>query len=57
MTDIAHFGADDDIAFARQLVTDVGVAAVPGSSFYHDPKTASLMTLLFLKHYLKPIDG
>ena len=38
MTDIAHFGADDDIAFARQLVTDVGVAAVPGSSFYHDPK-------------------
>jgi len=38
MTDIAHFGADDDVAFARQLVTDVGVAAVPGSSFYHDPK-------------------
>lgn len=37
MTDIAHFGAADDVAFARQLVTDVGVASVPGSSFYHDP--------------------
>ena len=37
MTDIAHFGAADDVTFARQLVTDVGVASVPGSSFYHDP--------------------
>ena len=37
MTDIAHFGAADDVGFARQLVTDVGVASVPGSSFYHDP--------------------
>jgi aminotransferase len=26
--------AADDVAFARRLVTDVGVAAVPGSSFY-----------------------
>jgi len=34
MTDIAHFGFDDDVAFARYLVKDVGVAAVPGSSFY-----------------------
>jgi aminotransferase len=29
--------ARDDVAFARRLVTDVGVAAVPGSSFYADP--------------------
>ena len=28
----------DDVAFARRLVTEVGVAAVPGSSFYADPK-------------------
>lgn len=34
MTDIAHFGFADDIQFARHLVKDVGVAAVPGSSFY-----------------------
>jgi aminotransferase len=25
------------VAFARHLVTDVGVASVPGSSFYRDP--------------------
>ena len=37
MTDIASFGFPDDVAFARYLVTDVGVAAVPGSSFYRDP--------------------
>ena len=37
MTDIAGFGFPDDVAFARHLVTDIGVAAVPGSSFYRDP--------------------
>jgi aspartate/methionine/tyrosine aminotransferase len=37
MTDIGAFGFPDDVTFARFLVTDVGVAAVPGSSFYHDP--------------------
>jgi aspartate/methionine/tyrosine aminotransferase len=36
MTDIGHFGAPDDVAFARHLVSEVGVAAVPGSSFYRD---------------------
>ena len=34
MTDIAGFGYPDDVAFAHYLVKDVGVAAVPGSSFY-----------------------
>jgi len=37
MTDISGFGAGDDVAFARALVSGVGVAAVPGSSFYADP--------------------
>ena len=36
MTDIAHFGWGDDVEFARYLVKDVGVAAVPGSSFYRN---------------------
>jgi aspartate/methionine/tyrosine aminotransferase len=35
MTDISGFGFRDDVEFARYLITDVGVAAVPGSSFYH----------------------
>jgi len=37
MTDIGGFGFADDVAFARHLVTEIGVAAVPGSSFYGDP--------------------
>jgi aminotransferase len=37
MTDIAGFGAADDVAFARHLVEHVGVASVPGSSFFRDP--------------------
>ncbi len=37
MTDIRSFGFADDRAFAMHLVRDVGVAVVPGSSFYDDP--------------------
>ena len=37
MTDIAGFDLGDDVEFARYLITDVGVAAVPGSSFYRHP--------------------
>ncbi|TAM81887.1 MAG: aminotransferase class I/II-fold pyridoxal phosphate-dependent enzyme [Acidobacteria bacterium] len=36
MTDISRFGFSDDIEFTRHLIEDVGVAAVPGSSFYSD---------------------
>jgi len=38
MTDIRSFGYDDDVAFTRYLVSEIGVAAVPGSSFYRDPR-------------------
>ena len=37
MTDIGVFGFADDVEFARYLVKDIGVAAVPGSSFYKTP--------------------
>jgi aminotransferase len=37
MTDISAFGFTDDVEFARHLVTEIGVASVPGSSFYRDP--------------------
>ena len=37
MTEIDGLGWDDDVAFARHLVEEIGVAVVPGSSFYRDP--------------------
>ena len=37
MTDITAFGLPDDVGFTRHLIRDIGVAAVPGSSFYSDP--------------------
>jgi aminotransferase len=36
MTDISTFGFKDDVEFVRYLIKDVGVAGVPGSSFYKD---------------------
>ncbi|MBO0857458.1 MAG: aminotransferase class I/II-fold pyridoxal phosphate-dependent enzyme, partial [Chloracidobacterium sp.] len=35
MTDISDFGFENDLEFTRHLVRNIGVAAVPGSSFYH----------------------
>ena len=37
MAEIGHFGWPDDVAFSRFLIEQVGVAVVPGSSFYSDP--------------------
>ena len=38
MTDISAFGYADDVTFVKYLVKEIGVAAVPGSSFYRDPR-------------------
>jgi aminotransferase len=38
MTDISAFGFRDDIEFTRFLVREIGVACVPGSSFYSRPE-------------------
>jgi len=37
MVDISEFGWDDDTAFSEWLAREVGVAPVPGSSFFHEP--------------------
>ena len=34
MTDISVFGFSDDVEFSRYLIKEIGVAGVPGSSFY-----------------------
>jgi aminotransferase len=36
MTAFGGLSAEDDVAFAHRLVAEVGVATVPGRSFYHD---------------------
>lgn len=41
MTDISTFGFSDDVTFARHLVKEIGIAAVPGSSFYRNPADGS----------------
>lgn len=41
MTDISAFGFKDDVEFTRHLVREVGVACVPGSSFYSRPELGS----------------
>ncbi|HQU81788.1 MAG TPA: aminotransferase class I/II-fold pyridoxal phosphate-dependent enzyme [Pyrinomonadaceae bacterium] len=36
MTDISGFGFENDVEFTKFLIKEIGVAVVPGSSFYHD---------------------
>jgi aminotransferase len=41
MTDISAFGFANDVDFARHMVEKIGVAVVPGGSFYNDPASGS----------------
>jgi aminotransferase len=51
MADISCFGMTD-VAFARYLVEEIGVAAVPGSSFYFNPADgSSQIRFCFCKKY------
>jgi len=38
MCDVSSFGYPDDVEFTKFLVKDIGVAAVPGSSFFRNPE-------------------
>ena len=50
MCDISGFGFANDVEFTRHLIREVGVAVVPGSSFYHDPTLGSqLVRFCFCK--------
>lgn len=37
LCDISSYGFSDDVAFTRYLIENIGVACVPGSSFFSDP--------------------
>jgi aminotransferase len=41
ITDVSGFGFSDDVTFTRHLIENIGVAGVPGSSFYRDPADGS----------------
>jgi len=52
MTDITRFGYADDLSFVRNLIETIGVAAVPGSSFYAQPGAGSQkVRFCFCKKY------
>jgi aminotransferase len=52
MCDISGFGAKNDVEFAMDLVDRVGVAGVPGSSFYLNPALgAKQIRFCFCKKY------
>lgn len=37
MVDCSDFDVSDDVTFCRWMAKEIGVAAVPGSSFFHEP--------------------
>ncbi len=52
MTDITRFGYRDDLSFVRNLIEEIGVAAVPGSSFYAQAgEGAQKVRFCFCKKY------
>jgi aminotransferase len=52
MTDISAFKYVDDTSFVRHLITHLGVAAVPGSSFFsHTDLGSSYVRFCFCKKY------
>lgn len=53
MADITPFGWNDDLAFAMYLASEIGVAVVPGSSFYcpDNPDGKKLIRFCFCKQF------
>ena len=43
MADISEFGFPNDIEFTKHLIREIGVAVVPGSSFYENRSMGSQM--------------
>jgi aminotransferase len=49
MTNVAGFHYRDDIEFTRHLIAEIGVAAVPGSSFYNSTLGSQQVRFAFCK--------
>jgi methionine aminotransferase len=50
MADYSAITTEADTDFARRLTTDVGVAAIPPSVFYHDRRDDHVLRFCFAKH-------
>ncbi len=57
MTDISHFGFADDVAFVNYLVKEIGVATVPGSSFYRDAQDGAQQVRFAFCKKLETLDA
>jgi aminotransferase len=57
MTDISAFGFADDVSFTQYLVKDIGLAAVPGSSFYRDPRDGARQVRFAFCKRLETLDA
>ena len=49
LADISALGWSNDVEFCRFLTTEVGVAAIPPSAFYHDGYQSGLVRFCFAK--------
>jgi aminotransferase len=57
MTDISGFGFEDDVSFTKYLVKEIGVAAVPGSSFYRDARDGARQVRFAFCKKLETLDA
>jgi len=57
MTDVSGFEFADDVQFVNYLVKEVGVAAVPGSSFYRDPRDGAQQVRFAFCKKLETLDS
>jgi aspartate/methionine/tyrosine aminotransferase len=57
MADIAHLGWPDDVTFTRHLIENVGVAVVPGSSFYSEPQLGATQVRFCFAKRLETLDA
>ncbi len=49
LVDLSPYGVTDDVAFCEWMAREVGVAGVPGSSFFHRPPATPLVRFHFAK--------
>ena len=57
MCDISAFDFKDDVTFCNYLVEDIGVSAVPGSSFFSNPDDGKNLVRFCFAKKLETLDA